>query len=163
MHISFPLAAMAGSMLFLSAGMAADAPPVRFLDQALAESMAEQCLARAHSNSWPPLTIAVVDAGGALILLRRQDGASSVTAEAAVLKARTATRSGAPTQALVALSQDAPTRDLLLLLQLTDDPGGMPAIASGRVIGGIGISGGTAEQDVGCANAAIAGLLMEKK
>jgi uncharacterized protein GlcG (DUF336 family) len=164
MRILFPtLAAMAASVLFLNAGIAADAPPARFVDQALAESMAEQCAARAHSNSWPPFTIAVVDAGGALILLRRQDGASSVTAEAALLKARTATRFGAPTQALVAMSKDAPTRDLLLLLQLTDDPGGVPVIATGRVIGGIGVSGGTAEQDVGCANVAIAGLFSEKK
>jgi uncharacterized protein GlcG (DUF336 family) len=163
MRLSRRLAAIAGSVFSLNAVLAADTPPARFVDQALAESMAEQCFAHSHSNSWPALTIAVVDAGGALILLRRQDGAASVTVDAALLKARTATRFGATTQALVAMSQDSPTRDLMLLLQLTDDPGGVPLKVAGRVIGAIGVSGGTAEQDVGCANVGMAVLTAEKK
>jgi uncharacterized protein GlcG (DUF336 family) len=125
--------------------------------------MAEQCFAGSHVNSWPALTIAVVDAGGALVLLRRQDGAASVTVDAALLKARTAIRFGATTQALMAMGQDPPTRDLMMLLQLTDDPGGVPLKVAGRVIGAIGVSGGTAEQDVGCANVGMAVLAAEKK
>jgi uncharacterized protein GlcG (DUF336 family) len=80
-----------------------------------------------------------------------------------LLKARTATRFGAPTQALVAMSQDSPTRDLMLLLQLTDDPGGVPIKVGGRVIGAIGVSGGAAEQDVDCATAGVAVPTAEKK
>jgi len=144
------------------AALAADELP-RSLNQAWAESMIEQCLARSHANGWPPFTIAVVDAGGALVLLRRQDGASAITADAALLKARTAMRFGGPTQALVALSLDSPTRDLMLLLQLTDDPGGVPIKVGTQVVGAIGVSGGAAEQDVGCANVGVALPATERK
>jgi len=133
------------------------------IDQALAESMVQQCMVRSHANAWPPFTLAVVDEGGALVLLRRQDGASPVTADVALMKARTALRFGAPTQALVAMSEDAPTRDLLILLQLTDDPGGMPVKSGGRIIGAIGVSGGAVAQDVGCATVAIDALTAVKQ
>jgi uncharacterized protein GlcG (DUF336 family) len=163
MRISLRALGAAACAYLAGAALGADAPLPRPLDQASADSMAERCFAGSHANSWPPFTIAVVDTGGALLLLRREDGASPVTADAALLKARTAARSGAPTQALVAMSQDSPTRDLLLLLQLTDDPGGIPIKAGGRVIGAIGVSGGSAEQDVGCANLGLAVLNGEKK
>lgn len=136
---------------------------VQWVNLALADSLIERCLAQSHVHGWPSFSIAVVDAGGALVLLRRQDGASSVTAEAAVLKARTAVRLGASTQALVEASKDSHTRDLLLMLQLTDDPGGEPIQSASHIIGGIGVSGGSAEQDTGCANLAIKSLTPERK
>ncbi len=138
-------------------------PPLRILDAALAESMLSQCLEKSGAKSWPPFTIAFVDSGGAPILLKRQNGASPVTADAALLKARTAVRIGIATQSLIALAQDAPNRDLLLMLQMTDDPGGVPLRSSGVLIGAIGVSGGTAEQDTGCADAAIAKLTANAK
>jgi uncharacterized protein GlcG (DUF336 family) len=131
------------------------------LTQALAESMAQRCLNESKSKGWPAFTIAVVDVSGALILLRRQDAAAPVTAEVAALKAKSAVRTGAPTQAT--MGQDPPTRDLFLLLQLTDDPGGLPVRINGRVVGAIGVSGGTADQDIGCAIAASGALPLEKK
>jgi glc operon protein GlcG len=133
------------------------------LTQALAESMAQHCLSESKNKGWPAFTIAVVDVSGALILLRRQDAAAPVTAEVAALKAKSAVRTGAPTQALATMGQDPPTRDLFLLLQLTDDPGGLPVRINGRVVGAIGISGGTADQDIGCATAAAGALPAEKK
>jgi glc operon protein GlcG len=105
----------------------------------------------------------VVDAGGALILLRRADTAAPVTAEVAGLKARSAARTGAPTQMLAKMGEDPPTRDLFLLLQLTDDPGGLPVMMNGRLVGAIGVSGGTADQDMSCATAAAGALPPEKK
>ena len=133
------------------------------LSQALAESMAQRCLSESKSKGWPAFTIAVVDVSGALILLRRQDAAAPVTADVAALKAKSAARTGAPTQALATMGQDPPTRDLFLLLQLTDDPGGLPIRINGRVVGAIGVSGGTADQDIGCATAASGALPPEKK
>ncbi len=145
------------------AGPAASAGIAHPLDDAAAESMAAQCFAHSHANSWPPFSIAIVDAGGAVILLRRQDGASSVTADAALLKARTAARSGASTQDLIGMSQDPPTRDLMLQLQLTDDPGGVPLRVGRQVIGAVGVSGGTAGQDTGCAGLAAGVMMAENK
>jgi uncharacterized protein GlcG (DUF336 family) len=133
------------------------------INQSAADSMVQRCLSHSMANGWPPFSIAVVDSAGALILLRRQDGASSITADAALLKAQTAARLGGPTAALVAMSQDAPTRDLMMLLRLTDDPGGMPVKPAARTIGAIGVSGGTAEQDIECAKAAISDFGADKK
>ncbi len=144
------------------AGPAAATRLTQPLGDAAAESMAGACFAHSRANSWPPFSIAIVDAGGAVILLRRQDGASSVTAEAALLKARTASRSGASTQDLIGMSQDPPTRDLMLQLRLTDDPGGLPLEVGRQVIGAVGVSGGTAAQDVGCANLAAGSMTAEK-
>jgi glc operon protein GlcG len=149
-------AALAGTLFAMS--VRAEGPSPRILDVALAESMLSQCVEKSSAKSWPPFTIAFVDSGGTLILLKRQNGASPVTADAAVVKARTAVRIGIPTQSLIALSQDAPNRDLLIMLQMTDDPGGVPLRLSGIVVGAIGVSGGTAEQDTGCAAAATAQL-----
>ena len=155
--------ALGATAWVLLSGAASAEPPPASVDQALADSMAQQCFLHSRANGWPPFTIAVVDLGGTLVLLRRQDGASSVTADAALLKARTATRVGASTQTLVALSQDSPTRDLLLVLQLTNDPGGVPVKAGNRIIGAIGVSGGAPDQDVGCATVAVAALTEGKK
>src|SRR4051794_24342078 len=124
----FALAALAGIFLPTGATRAAEPETVVSgpLTQALAEIMAQRCLSESRSKGWPAFTIAVVDVSGALILLRRQDAAAPVTADVAALKAKSAVRTGAPTQALATMGQDPPTRDLFLLLQLTDDPGGLP-------------------------------------
>lgn len=148
-------------MTTTSAARAAEPEPA--LTQGLADSMAHRCLSESKAKGWPPFSIAVVDTGGALILLRRQDAAAPVTAEVAALKAKSAVRTGAPTQTLATMGQDPPTRDLFLLLQLTDDPGGVPLKINGRVVGAIGVSGGTAEQDIGCATAASGALPAEQK
>ncbi len=146
-----------------TAGAIAQAASPDVINQSAADSMVQRCLSHSMANGWPPFSIAVVDSAGALILLRRQDGASSITADAALLKAQTAARLGGPTAALVAMSQDAPTRDLMMLLRLTDDPGGMPVKPAARTIGAIGVSGGTAEQDIECAKAAISDFGADKK
>lgn len=126
----------------------AAAPP---LGQDAAQRMAMQCLERSKSKGWPPFSIAIVDSSGALVLFHREDGAGAVTADAAILKARTSARAGIATRDMGAMSGDQPTRDLFILLQLTDDPGGVPVLRSGRVVGAVGVSGGSAEQDTGCA------------
>ena len=121
------------------------------LGQGIAQRMAMRCLERSKSNGWPPFSIAIVDASGALILFHREDGAVAVTADAAILKARTSARAGISSRDMGTMSRDQPTRDLFILLQLTDDPGGVPVLRSGRVVGAVGVSGGSAEQDTGCA------------
>jgi uncharacterized protein GlcG (DUF336 family) len=146
---------LTGVLLFAGQCVHAEAPELSFLRLATANAMAESCFAQAHLKRWPPFSIAIVDSAGYLIVFRRQDGASSVSEGAAILKARTAARSGIATGDLAAVSQDAPTRDLFILLQLTNAPGGMPFKQAGHIVAGIGVSGGTPEQDVGCASLAL--------
>jgi len=120
------------------------------------DRMIARCLEYANSHQYPPMSSGVVDPTGTLVAFKRQDGAAPATADAALLKARTALRVGAPTAALVDVAGDPPTRDTFLLLQMTTLPGGIPFFAGdGRIEGAFGVSGGTAEQDAECARQAI--------
>lgn len=102
--------------------------------------------------------IAVLDAGANLVAFTRMDGAWLASNDLAVTKARTAVMFETPSEALnTPLQLNAPiphfdhTNGGLLLmgggLPITDD--------SGTVIGAVGISGGTPEQDADIARAAL--------
>jgi glc operon protein GlcG len=121
-----------------------------------AEQKIARCLDYAGAQKFPPMSVAVLDAGGTLIAFRRQAGAAPVTADAALLKAKTALRLGVATDLLGDVASDAPTRDAFIMLQLTTLPGGAPfASADGRLVGAVGVSGGEAAQDTECAHRAL--------
>lgn len=152
-------------LIALFAGAAVMAAPVQAGTLGDAERMIESCLDYAASQKLTPLSVSVIDASGALVAFQRQDGASSASAEVALLKARTAARLNAPTALLgpVAAS-DAPTRDTFLMLQMTTIAGGVPfTAADGRAIGAVGVSGAAPEQDAECARRAVESLRATKK
>ncbi|MEZ5983189.1 MAG: heme-binding protein [Parvularculaceae bacterium] len=129
-------------------------------NDAIAERMVDACFDRAASAGFPPFSIAVIDPTGALVVFKRQEGASAATAEVAMLKARTSLKANAPTAILTQVAgADEPTRDALLLLGLTTLPGGAP-FADGKsgFSGAIGASGGDAAQDVQCLEEALSVL-----
>ena len=101
-------------------------------------------------------TIAIVDEAGVLLALQRLDGARLHTPEAAWLKARTAAIVRQPTAELQAA---IPANPALLAfpgrLPLT---GGLPLVFEGTVVGGVGSSGGTPDEDVAICQAAVAAL-----
>lgn len=145
---------LAGLLLALPAAAGA-APKTRDpLQQA--ERVIARCFDYAASQKLPPLSVGVIDASGTLVAFRRQAGAASVTAEAALLKAKTAARLNAPTALLgPAVAGDASTRDAFLILQLTTLPGGAPLNdGDGMGLGAVGVSGGSDEQDAECARRA---------
>jgi glc operon protein GlcG len=122
-----------------------------------ADRMIAGCLQHAAATKLPPLSIVVVDASGTLIAFKRQDGAMPASADAALLKARTAIRTNVPTAALASVvAEDPATRDAFLVLELTGIPGGMPfARGDVRVAGAVGVSGALPDQDAGCAQRAV--------
>jgi glc operon protein GlcG len=91
------------------------------------------------------MAIAVVDDGGFLLCLRRMDGAGPVTAHVALEKARTAALMRAPSRRLADRVATEPA--LLRLSEYLPLPGGLPILVEDHCIGGIGVSGGTADQD----------------
>ncbi|WP_157219098.1 GlcG/HbpS family heme-binding protein [Flavisphingomonas formosensis] len=101
-------------------------------------------------------TIAIVDDGGHVFRVERGDGAGVMTPTVAMAKARTAALMRAPSGALTARLKDEP--ELLRLTDYLPMPGGLPVRHDGACIGGIGISGGSAEQDVAIAEAGLAAL-----
>jgi glc operon protein GlcG len=110
--------------------------------------------AKAKASKWN-MSFAVVDAGGELLGFLRLDGASAGTAQIAVGKARTSARFGRPTKVYA----DRVLSDTLTFLSvdgLVSLQGGLPIVINGRVIGAMGVSGGTSQQDEEVAAAAIA-------
>jgi uncharacterized protein GlcG (DUF336 family) len=103
---------------------------------------------------------AVVDASGDLIALLRADGAFKASVGIAQDKAYTAAVFGAPTDALSkALSANpALHQGIALRPGVALFAGGAPILVDGQVIGGIGVSGGSEDDDGACAQAGLAVL-----
>ena len=100
------------------------------------------------------LNLAVVDDGGHLLAFARMDGARPASGYTAITKAVTAATFRQETGPLPPKSEP----DLLLNLslqnaalasggKLTTLKGGVPVVIEGQVIGGVGVGGGTGEQD----------------
>lgn len=146
-------AAMAVLLPSLAAGQLADR---KTLTLAAVKRMMNAAEAEASRNGWN-VSIAIVDDHGELLAFRRLDGASLASVGIAQGKARTAARMRRPTKAL----QDALAEGRTALLSvegLVALQGGLPITVAGVVLGGIGVSGVTSEQDEQIAAAAIAAL-----
>lgn len=105
-----------------------------------------------------PMVIAVVDAGGNLVAQARMDDALLVSVSISLNKAYTAVALKMPTHELAPLAQ--PEKPLFGIHnadggRIVIFGGGFPLTTGGAVIGGIGVSGGSVEQDIECALAAI--------
>jgi ATP:cob(I)alamin adenosyltransferase len=108
-----------------------------------------------------PVTIAVVDADGGLVYLARMDGALPASRDLAVAKASTAAGLRMATEEVGGLAQ--PGGPLYGIQHVHPGTivlfgGGVPLRLAGSVFGGIGISGGTVEQDVQLAASAVEAL-----
>lgn len=102
------------------------------------------------------VTIAIVDEAGVPLALHRCDGARLHTPDAACAKARTAAITRQPTSEL----QGAVAANPALLsfpgrMPLT---GGVPLIHAGHVVGAVGSSGGTPDEDSAVCTAAVAAM-----
>jgi uncharacterized protein GlcG (DUF336 family) len=107
------------------------------------------------------MNIAVVDRGGNLVAFAREDGAWVGSVDISVKKAKTATFFDMETQEIGKLSQ--PGGSLYNIEHsnggLITFPGGIPLTApDGTILGGVGVSGSTVEDDKVVANAAAEGF-----
>lgn len=105
-----------------------------------------------------PCSIAIVDGSGWLVALHRMDGAPMATANIARDKAWSACAFEMPSSEISSFG-DASKAGFSLNPtkwndQITTLPGGLPVEVDGKLIGGIGVSGGTAEQDIAICKAA---------
>jgi len=104
------------------------------------------------------LSVAVCDAGGHLMAFNRMEGAIWISAMAAQGKAVAATAFGRPSGSV---SADSPVVQAILATQggrIVAAQGALPILRSGELIGAIGGSGGTAQQDEECARVGLAAL-----
>jgi uncharacterized protein GlcG (DUF336 family) len=108
-----------------------------------------------------PYNIAVVDAGGHLLAFVRQDGALIGSIDLAIDKAVTARLFDQATSELAKLAQSG--RPLFGIQQSNSGKvvifgGGVPVTFNGHIVGAVGTSAGTVEQDIEVAEAALAAL-----
>lgn len=108
-----------------------------------------------------PATIAIVDAGGHMILLERMDGGRFHTVHSSTTKAVSASSNRRPTTTRGAQNQDLDTLHAIGLSlaagteRWTAMEGGYPIFIDGECVGGIGVSGGDWQQDADIAEVAV--------
>jgi uncharacterized protein GlcG (DUF336 family) len=123
-----------------------------------AQILVEAARARA-TEIGVPMNIAVVDAGGNLVAFARMDDAWLGSIDIAKNKAYTARAFDMPTKDLAPLAQpggplygiEASNQGHLIVFA-----GGVPLVADGHVVGAIGVSGGSVEEDNDVADAGAA-------
>ena len=108
-----------------------------------------------------PMNIAVADAGGNLITHVRMDGAWLGSIDISINKAWTARAFDIATKDLAGQSQSG---GQFFGIHASNDgkvmifAGGLPLVSDGAIVGGIGVSGGSGEQDHAVAEAGAAAL-----
>jgi glc operon protein GlcG len=108
--------------------------------------------AEAAKHRWK-MNIAVVDTHGDLVHLSRMDGAQLASIGISQGKARTAARFRRETRTFYNAFETGHPYVATLDPTLTASPGGWPLIESGKLIGAIGCSGGTGDQDAAACKA----------
>ena len=94
------------------------------------------------------MAVAVVDTGGNLVYFERQDGTQNGSTWVAVDKAKSSVNFRRPATALEdVLAAGGGGLRILGLAGAVPIEGGVPIVANGKIIGAIGTSGGTAQQD----------------
>ena len=157
-----PLRLMTLALVIAALGLApsvasAQAPPQYgpsiTLDQAKKAMVGAE--AEAKKNSWP-VVIVILDTGGNLVMLQRLDNAQWGSIDVAKDKARSAVAFRRPTKVFQDLiAQGGANLRLLNLTGASMLEGGIPIMADGKIIGAIGVSGVTSDQDAQIARAGI--------
>ncbi|MCV0429736.1 MAG: heme-binding protein [Roseibium sp.] len=130
------------------------------ITQKLAHAILDAAFEKAAELGLKPLTVAVLDAGGHLKALSRQDGTSTLRPEIAQGKARGAISMGLGSRALFKRAQEQPyfiqAMNNLSGGSLVPVPGGVLVRSrDGTLIGAVGITGDSSDNDEACAVAAI--------
>lgn len=125
---------------------------------AQAKQVADVALAPARENGWT-MVIAIVDPGGHLVYLEKMDQTQVGSVGIAQQKAYSAAIYKRPTK----MFQDrlASGGAGLLVLRLKDAipvEGGVPIVVDGKLIGALGVSGGSSAEDEACAEAGASAL-----
>jgi glc operon protein GlcG len=118
-----------------------------------AKKAAAPALAEAAKNNWN-MAVAIVDPSGNLVYYEKMDNTQLGSANVAIDKARSAALFKRPTKALQdALAAGGDGLRILRIQGAVPVEGGIPLLMDGKIVGAIGVSGGTSAQDGQCAKA----------
>jgi glc operon protein GlcG len=145
--VAFLLAVLAGNVL-------ADLPVKKVITLGVAKKIAAAAEAEANKRG-ATVVIAIVDDGGHLILLQRLDDTQVASVEVGIGKARTAAIFRRPSKVFEDQVREGRVA-ALALPGATPLQGGIPIVYEGKVIGAIGVSGNTPQEDEDIAKAGAA-------
>ena len=126
------------------------------LPLATAEKIVDAALAEGRTQGFMPLTVAVLDAGGCLVALKREDASGTLRPDIAIGKASAALGMGVPSRLLRDRLADRPAFQSALAAasqgRFVAVPGGILLLNdANEVIGAVGVSGDTSDKDEVCA------------
>ncbi|MCI4428813.1 MAG: heme-binding protein [Burkholderiales bacterium] len=151
-RVSAPVAAAA-----LAAAATAQGPGYgTAVDLDTAKKLAAAAAIEAKKNSWP-VAIAIVDNHGTLVYYEMLDDTQTASANVSIEKVRASAMFRRPSKAF----EDAVAGGRVAVPGLTGAmpiDGGLPIVVAGKVIGAIGVSGVTSQQDAQVARAGIDAL-----
>ncbi|MGB8436193.1 MAG: heme-binding protein [Burkholderiales bacterium] len=149
------------SIAVISFGAAAQQGPPPYgmnISVDVAKKAAAGAVAEARKNNWS-MAVAVTDTAGTLVYFERMDDTQSGSINIALGKSRSASMFRRPTKVFQDLVAKGSEFTYLLGLEgAVVVQGGIPIVMDGKVVGGLGVSGGTGAQDLQAAEAGIAAL-----
>lgn len=143
-------------VLLAGALCAAELASKKALTLDIARQIAAAGESHAVQNGWK-VAIAIVDEGGYLLYFQRMDGAPLSAVDLANRKARTAAIFGRPSKAYNERIQQGET-GVVAIPGVLPFEGGLPIAHEGQVLGAIGVSGVTSQQDGMVAQAGVDAL-----
>jgi len=134
---------------------------------AVATAIIDAALQHGREQSFQPLSVAVLDAGGHLVAFKREDRSGILRFDIAFGKAWGALGMGFGSRELFNRTQANPTFMAVLSTvsggRLVPVPSGVLILSESEVIGAVGISGDNSDNDEACALAGIAAAGLEAK
>ena len=123
------------------------------INAAAAKKIAAGVLAECAQNKWN-VAVAIVDNSGGLVYFERMLNTQSASLDIAIGKARNGATYRRSTRVWVdTIAKTGPA--VMTLPGVIASPGGLPIMVDGKVIGGVGVSGVTGDQDEQCAMAGL--------
>ena len=121
-----------------------------------ARKVAAATVAECAKNSWR-IAVAVVDTHGDLVFFEKMDDTQIVSVAISQAKAKAAATYRRPTRAFVDVIAKGGSA-IMTLPGVIASPGGVPLVVGGKIVGAVGVSGVTGDQDEQCAKAGASAL-----
>ena len=121
------------------------------VNAATAKKIAAATLAECAKNHWN-VAVAIVDTAGGLVYYERMEDTQTASFDISIMKAKAAATYRRPTRVFAdVIAKSGPA--IMTLPGAIASPGGVPLMVGGKVIGAVGVSGVTGDQDEQCAKA----------
>ena len=139
-----PALITSGVILFGSTAVAQYSEYGEPINTEQAKKAAAAALAVVKENGWQ-MAVSVIDPSGHLVYFEKVDGTQYASIEISMAKAQAAAGFRRPSSVWVDVIANNPS--IVTLPGVVGSPGGVPIVVDGQVIGAIGCSGATGEQD----------------